>query len=133
MNSHRMMNDTVDILSARIINVGVQFTAIGSLQYSKFDVLTECYQALTDRFREKLDIGNPFYLTEIYKTLNALDSVIDTKDVKIIVKNGTGYTSSNFDVDAALSVDGRYIDVPEDSVLEIKFLSSGQDLQGVVV
>ena len=53
--------------------------------------------------------------------------------MKIIVKNGTGYTSSNFDVDAALSVDGRYIDVPEDSVLEIKFLSSGQDLQGVVV
>ena len=133
MNSHRMMNDTVDILSARVINVGIQFTAIGSLQYSKFDVLTECYQALVNKFREKSDIGNPFYLTEIYKTLNALDSVIDTKDVEIVVKSGTGYTSSNFDVDAALSADGRYIDVPEDSVLEIKFLSSGQDLQGVVV
>lgn len=133
LNSHRMMNDTVDILSANIINIGIEFTAIGSLQYSKFDVLTECYQALIERFSDKLDIGNPFYITEIYKTLNALDSVIDTKDVQIVVKAGTGYASAWMDIDSALSADGRYIDVPEDSILEIKFLSSGKDLQGVVI
>jgi len=133
LNSHRMMNDTVDILSANIVNIGIEFTAIGSLQYSKFDVLTECYQALIERFSHKLDIGTPFYLTEIYKTLNALDSVIDTKDVQVVVKAGTGYASAWMDIDSALSADGRYIDVPEDTILEIKFLSSGQDLQGVVI
>jgi len=133
INSHRMMNDTIDILNARIVNIGIEFSVIGSLQFSKFDVLTQCYQALIEKYREKLDIGTPFYVTEVFKTLNALDSVVDTRDVKIVLRSGTGYTSSGFDIEEALSSDGRFIDVPEDIILEIRFLSSGKDLQGVVI
>ena len=79
----------------------------------------------------KMGIGEPFYLTDIYKKLNSLTSVIDTKNVEIILKDGTGYGGAYLDIKSALSIDGRYIDVADDIILEIKYLDD--DIKGVII
>jgi hypothetical protein len=56
---------------------------------------------------------------------------VDTKNVKIINKFGTGYSDNSYDVESNVSADGRYIFVPEDTVLEIRYPNI--DIVGVVL
>ena len=129
--SYKMLNDTVDILNAKVVNIGINFEIISSLDYNKYDVLIDCIEAVKSMYGTKMGIGEPFYLTDIYKKLNSLTSVIDTKNVEIILKDGTGYGGAYLDIKSALSIDGRYIDVADDIILEIKYLDD--DIKGVII
>ena len=60
-----------------------------------------------------------------------MDGVIDTQDVKVVQKHGTDYSTYNFDIDGATTDDNRFIVVPENVVLELKF--PDENIVGVVV
>ena len=131
LSKYKMLNDTVDILDATIINVGINFQVITELTKDSNLVLNDCLNKLKTLFSEKLNIGEPLYITDIYKTLNAVVGVVDTKNVSIFQKTGEGYSSSQFNLYDYLSKDGRYLSVPENVILEIKDLNS--DITGVAI
>lgn len=126
----KMINDTIDILDTKIINLGIEFTC-DTNEKNKELVLEKCINALIQKFNEKMDIGQSFPINEVYKTLNLISEVIDTKRVKIFLQNGTGYNSSNFDIYANLSADGSYIYCPQDCIFEIK--NPIVDIKGTIV
>jgi len=130
INSSRMINDTVDILDAKIVNLGIQFTAIANLEANKFDVLTDAIEELTEFYNRKLDIGEPFSVTEIYSRLNKLDSIVDVSRVKIVHKSGLNYSDQAFNIDDSYSDDGRYLIAPDNVVFEIKFPQN--DIKGTI-
>ena len=125
-----MINDTIDILDAKIANIGIEFEVVVADQENRFDVLSDCVASLRDHFREPLYIGEPLYISEIYSILNKVRGVIDTKNVKVVQKTGSSYASIALDVDSLASADGRYINVPENVVLEIKFPDN--DIKGAI-
>jgi uncharacterized phage protein gp47/JayE len=125
-----MMSDTIDILDAYIVNVGIDFTIVANEDKNKYDVLTSCQAALEEKYKYHNYIGEPFYVSEIYSTLNKVDGVSDVVKVKMTKKSGTNYSNTRFDLEENTSVDGRYIKVPENVVLEIKYLSN--DIKGSV-
>lgn len=126
----KMINDTIDIVDCRIINLGIEFVCDTS-ENDKNKVFQKCMDALEGLYTEKLDIGESFSISKIYKTLNAIPEVIDCKKVKILLKNGTGYTSSGFDIYANLSKDGDYIFCPKDSIFEVKHIET--DIVGSII
>ena len=75
-------------------------------------------------------IGEPLYLTDIYSALNKVKGVIDTKRVNITRKLGANYSTIRFDIDGSMSADGRYLSVPTNVVLELKFPDS--DIKGAI-
>ena len=75
-------------------------------------------------------MGTPFYISEIYQVLNDITEVVDTKNVKIVNKFGAGYSDSSYEIESNISADGRFIFVPEDTVLEIRY--PNVDIIGVV-
>ena len=121
LNQGRMINDTVDILDAKIINVGIDFVITGDLETNRFLLLDLANQALRDLYNQKFDIGEPFFITDVYKTLQAVQGVVDVNSVKIVQKFGANYSSTYMDLDNRTSVDGKYIDVPKNVIMEIKF------------
>jgi hypothetical protein len=131
LNKYKMINDTVDILDGRVANIGIEFELVGVLDKNPTEILTKAIAAIKAKYAEKLSFGVPFYISEVYKILNDLPEVIDTTSVKIVDKQGTGYNSNNFDVENNISADGRFIKVPEDVVLEIRY--PDQDIIGAVV
>ena len=131
LNQYKMINDTIDILDGQIVNFGIQYKVLGSLDKSQAEILSDCNTALKSLYQEQLLFGAPFYISEIYRTLNDLDSVVDTQNVKIVQKIGTDYSTYDFDIDAATTDDDRFIVVPENVVLELKF--PNEDIVGVVV
>ena len=57
INQSRMINDTVDILDAKIVNIGIDFVAKGEVESNRFLILDRATQALRARFRNTED-GN---------------------------------------------------------------------------
>jgi hypothetical protein len=130
INSSRMINDTVDILDAKIINLGIEFIAVANLEANKFDVLTDAVEELTSFYSRKLDVGEPFSITEVYSRLNKLDGIVDVSRVKIVQKTSLNYSDQAFNIDNSYSDDGRYLIAPDNVIFEIKFPSN--DIKGTI-
>mgnify|MGYP003348747915 CR=1 FL=1 len=75
----------------------------------------------TELFLKKFHIGEAFYFTDVYNILNKVNGVMDTTKVSIRVMNGTNYSQIDFDVNSHTSPDGRFIELPEDYIFEIKY------------
>lgn len=131
ISKYKMINDTIDILDAVIVNVGLKFEIIADLTKDTNIILNDCLVAVKSSLKEKLNIGEPFYLTDVYKTLNAVNGVIDTKSVTINQKIGDGYSTSQFSIADNLSKDGRYLSVPSNTIVEIRDLDN--DITGVAI
>lgn len=129
--NYKMINDTIDILDAKIVNIGIDFEIISSLEKNKYDVLEEAIQVLkTEIFNKKYEIGESFYFADVYNILNRINGVLDTKNVKVRSINSLGYSQVPFDITTRTSADNRYIEVPEDYILEVKNVNI--DIRGSV-
>ena len=131
LNDYKMVNDTVDLLDANIVNIGINFSVIGERNTNTVDLLLLCKNRLSELYTQKYNIGEPFNISEIYQVLNRVEGVVDTTDVSITQRTGTGYSNIFYDTEENLSVDGRMLLVPNDTVLEIKYISS--DITGQIV
>ena len=125
-----MISDTIDILDAKIVNIGIDFEIIADEEINRFQLLSDCIQVVKDLFLVTPFIGEPFYITDIYSALNGVDGVVDTKRVEITKKTGSSYSSTKFDLKEALSADGRYLSVPLNVALELKFPDT--DVKGAI-
>ena len=135
LQKNKMINDTIDIFDAKILNLAIDFTAIGTLDSAKYDMLQAGRAALIDYYTRKADIGEPFFITDVYKVLKRVEGIVDVTDVRITQKYGTWskrvYSDIRFDIDAATSADGRYIEMPSNVIYEIKYPSL--DITGVIL
>ena len=130
MAEYKMINDTVDILDGKIINIGIQFDVIADMNSNKEEVYELCVQRIEEKIMNPLQMGERFYITDIYSELNKVRGVVDTKNVTITNKVGGLYSEVSFSMDANMSPDGRYIVCPLNACFEIKFPNT--DITGVV-
>ena len=131
LNKYKMINDTIDILDGRIANIAIQFEVLGEVNKNPNEILSVCLTALKNQYSTHFSFGEPFYISDIYRILNDLPEVLDTKIVSVISQYGTNYSSTDYEAEANISSDGRFIKVPEDVVLEIKY--PDVDIIGVVL
>jgi hypothetical protein len=129
ISEYKMINDIVDILDGSIVNIGIEFEVVVEANRDVSSTLSECLAVLKDKYSQKFEMGEPIYLTDIYKLLNNVKNVVDTKNVKIVQKNSAGYSSTQYSVKDNLSKDGRYLSLPQTHIFEIKDLNS--DIKGV--
>ena len=122
LNNYKMLSDTVDILDAKIVNIGVEFDVMSELEVDKYAVLARASDAVRTRMaRLKQDISEPFSISNVYKILRNVSGVLDVTSVKLVRKAGGDYSSAFYDLDSNTTVDGRLLLVPENVVVEIKF------------
>ena len=127
----KMLGDTIDILDGKIVNIGIEFTILANTSKNRYEVLKDAIEKLKSEFSQPLFMGEPLYITDIYNILNKdIPGASGAKSVKITLKTGTNYSSVSFNLDDATSVDGRYIEVPQNVALEIKYPNS--DIKGTV-
>ena len=101
------------------------------LETSKFQVNSDAQEILKSYFTRKLDIGEPLFITDIYSELRKVPGLVDVVSVKIVKKVGGIYSDTSFNIEGNTSADGRYIKVPKNVVLELKYPDS--DIQGAVM
>jgi hypothetical protein len=130
ISDYKMINDTLDILDAKIVNLGIEFEVISDSNFNKGDIYRKCVDTLTERYKKALQMGEPFYITDVYYELNRINGVVDTRNVKLVSKTGTSYSSTSLDISSNMSADGRYLRCPANVCYEIKFPTV--DITGIV-
>jgi len=131
INKYRMINDSVDILNANIVNLGLNFEIIAEENFNKVSVLNNCLIALSSRYtNKKPDIGEHLTVTKIFKLLNSVPGVADTISVNVYQKFGSFYADTTFNIESAFSADRRYISFPPNIIYEFKY---GTDFAGNVI
>jgi len=130
ITKNKMISDTVDIVDAKVLNIGINFTAIGDFETSKAVVLTRATNRLIDFYNRLPDIGEAFFITDVYNELKKVEGLVDVTDVKITLKVGGEYSDISFNLSKNISPDGRYIEMPKNVIWEIKFPNS--DIKGVI-
>jgi len=128
----KMMNDTIDILDANIINLQINYKVAGFSDASKYSVLDSAKESLANFFqsRKNFDIGEPFSITDVFSVLKNSPLVLDVLEVDVTVQSGPDYSSSNFSTILNKTRDGRKINCPPDSIFEIKFPNT--DIVGTI-
>jgi len=131
LNENKMINDTIDILDGKILNLGINFSIIVDQTYNSDQVLAKALLNLKNTFSIVPNMGESFFITDVYKSVRNTEGVLDLVDVGITVKNGGVYSGVSLDLEKQKSLDGRYIEMPDNIVYEIKF--PNDDIKGVVV
>lgn len=121
LNQYRMVNDTLDIMDAKILNLSISFTIVTKGGYDKFKVLDDCLRTLRSRFARHFDIAEPFSYTEVYSILNRVEGVADTSDVTVRSENGGAYSRNSIDIQMNTTPDGRFVACPLNGIFEVKF------------
>ena len=130
LGKNKMINDTIDILDARILNLSIEFSVVGDMAQNRYDILNRARSALINSYSYIPDVSEPFYITDVRDILKSVNGINDVIDIQIKQKSGGSYADLNFDVDRNISPDGRMIKIPEDVIWEIKFPNI--DIKGVV-
>ena len=130
INQYKMVNDTIDILDAKIVNIGIEFTVMASPNMNKYEILELCSFNLRSAYRNVLDIGEPMFITDVYRILNNTSGVVDTINVNFVNKAGGTYSDHSIDIDKSMTADGLALTIPEDHILEIKY--PDLDIKGVI-
>ena len=133
LSQYRMVNDSVNIKDAFIINIGVNFDIIILPNFNSNEVLSKCILALQDFFAiSKWAINEPIVLRDLYILLDAIEGVQTVKTVNIVnlVGENLGYSPYAYDMTGATISNVVYPSL-DPSIFEVKYPNT--DIQGRVV
>lgn len=128
LNKNKMLNDNIDIYDARILNIGFDYELIVHPSYDKVAVLNSVNRRLQQELANKMYIGEPFYLTNIFNIINKVEGVVDTTKVTPKLMTASGYSTAPVSIDEMKSADGTYLKAPKNVIFEIKNFNS--DIRG---
>jgi hypothetical protein len=133
LSQYRMVNDSLNIKDAFIINIGVNFDIIVLPNFNSNEVLTRCILAMQDFFAIKnWQINEPIILRDLYVILDEVEGVQTVKNITISNKVGTslGYSQFAYDIPGA-TVNNVVYPSLDPMIFEVKYPNT--DIQGRVV
>lgn len=131
LSNYKMINDTIDIMDAKIVNLGIKIDIIANEETNKFEVLQRAIDALKfEILGSKYNIAEPIRVSDMFRVLKDVDGILDVVSIGVERKTGSLYSSFSYDVKANTSPDGRLILGRDDVIFEVKYPDS--DIVGTV-
>jgi hypothetical protein len=133
LSQYKMINDSIKIKDAFIINIGIDYDVVVLPNYNNNEVLLRCNNALINQFNiEDWQINQPIIMRDLYVLLDRIEGVQTVKNIKIYNKTGTslGYSNYSYDVEGAL-VNGIIYPSVDPMIFEVKYPNT--DIKGRVV
>ena len=133
LSEYRMINDSIDIKDAYIINIQVNFNIVVNPTFNNNEVITNCIDSLQSYFAiDNWQINEPIILKSIFILLSKVQGVQIVKN--IVVNNLTGeslgYSNFSYDINASTIDEVIYPSI-DPMVFEVKY--PDQDIIGRVV
>ena len=131
LSEYRMVNDSIKIKDAFIINISVDFDIVVLPNFNNNEVLTNCIGELTTYFNiDKWQINEPILLKDLYILLSKVEGVQTVKNIVIDNLTEGLYSEYAYDVKGANSNNVIYPSI-DPMVFEVKF--PNEDIKGRVV
>ena len=131
LSQYRVINDSLKIKDAFVINLKVDFDIIVLPNYNNNDVINKCISSLKTYFNiDNWQINEPILTSDLYVMLSQIDGVQNVKDIKISnVSNGL-YSQYAYDMIGATRNGVIYPSI-DPMVFEVKYPDT--DIRGRVV
>lgn len=85
LKSYRILTDAINIRNAFIINIGIDFEITPQPDFSGYEVIAKCINALDDYFSiKKWQINQPIVVSEVYNLLDRVEGVQTVINVQFI-------------------------------------------------
>ena len=133
LSEYRMINDSINIKDAYIINIGVNFDIIVSPNFNNSETITKCINSVANYFLiDKWQINEPILIKDLFILLDKVQGVQTVQDVQIVNLTGTslGYSDFAYDVNGAM-IDNVIYPSIDPMVFEVKY--PNKDIKGRVV
>jgi hypothetical protein len=133
LSQYRVINDSIKIKDAFVINIGVDFDITVLPNYNSNMVIANCITQLQDYFLiDKWQINEPILLKDLFILLDKVDGVQTVKNVSISNKSGSilGYSEYNYDLRGATKDNVVYPSL-DPMIFEVKYPNI--DIKGRVV
>ena len=130
---YRMINDSVKIKDAFIINIEVIFDIIVLPNYNNNKTITDCITSLSSFFDvDKWQINQPILLSDLFILLDKVEGVQTVKNVNInnLVGEALGYSDYAYDIQGATINQVVYPSI-DPMIFEVK--NPNTDIKGRVV
>ncbi len=130
---YRMINDSIKIKDAFIINIEVIFDIVVLPNYNNNETITKCITALSNHFEtDKWQINQPILMKNLFVLLDKVEGVQTVKDVVIncLTDEVLGYSNFAYDIVGATINNVVYPSI-DPMIFELKYPSS--DIKGRVV
>ena len=122
ISQYRMVNDTVDILDATIVNFGLRYTISIDMNSNRYTVMSKTNAALAEFLeRNQYDIGEGIRLSDFYRILQKVDGVVSVINVEAVSQTGASYARASYDFKKNLSGDGLFVQADQNMIFELKF------------
>tara|TARA_R110001606_G_scaffold17351_1_gene67633 strand:- start:569 stop:961 length:393 start_codon:yes stop_codon:yes gene_type:complete len=128
-----MINDSVKIKDAFIINIEVIFDIIVLPNYNNNETITKCITSLTNFFAvDNWQINQPILLNNLYILLDKVEGVQTVKNITVNNLSGValGYSDYAYDIPGATVNDVVYPSI-DPMIFEVKYPNT--DIKGRVV
>jgi len=133
LSQYRIINDSVRIKDAFIINFRVKFEIVTLPNYNSNELIVKCINTISNYFdTSKAQINQPIELNQLYINLNAIEGVQNTKSIIIenIAGESLGYSKYGYDMKGA-TLNGIIYPSKDPSIFELK--NPNTDIKGRVV
>ena len=130
---YRMINDSIKIKDAFIINIEVIFDIIVLPNYNNNETITKCIESLSNYFAvDNWQINQPILFKDLYILLDKVEGVQTVKNVQIkcLSDEALGYSTYAYDIEGATINDVVYPSI-DPMIFEVKF--PDVDIKGRVV
>jgi len=124
LNRNSSLNDRIRIKDASICNLAFDYYVNIDPTKNKVSVLNRIHNRLKKEYVQKFEIGEPFYISNVYNLINKIEGVIDVKDVIMSLPTGASYSVPGIGLHEILSPDGTYLKPPKNVIFEIKNINS---------
>ncbi len=131
LSEYRMINDSVRIKEAFVINIGIDFDIVTLPGFINSDVLGNCISTLRNYFNiDNWEINEPIIMSDLFPLLDKIDGVQTVKEIKITNKSNGIYSQYAYDIDSATINKVIYPSL-DPMIFEVKF--PNRDIRGRVV
>jgi hypothetical protein len=131
LSQFRVINDSIKIKDAFIINIKVDFDIIVLPNYNNNEVIAKCITALQDYFNiDNWQINEPIMLKDLYILLDKIEGVQTVKNINISNLTGGLYSSYAYDIAGANKNSVIYPSI-DPMIFEVKY--PDVDIRGRVV
>jgi hypothetical protein len=130
LSNYRMINDYVEIVNGKVINLGVDIDITVDKQFPQSQIMSEVIIAVKEYFNiNNMDMGRDIYLSNLLEIINSINGVLNVLDIKIYNKVGGTNYSMNEISQPYINNETREIDLlgeykifgEPNSMFEIKF------------
>lgn len=133
LSQYRNINDSIRIIDAYVINIGVDFDIVTLPNYNSNQVLNACILALQNYFSiNNWQLKQPIYLKDINVLLDRIEGVQTVNNLSIYNKtnNDGNYSRFGYDIPGATQNNIIYPSL-DPSIFEVKYPNT--DIKGRVV